>query len=148
MGDLWIIRNTQFFPLPCGSKPIKVEKGPSIQGGTGSSQDAAESDQGFFVDLISAHQILVIAEIPQEPSQFPEGFGGAIEPPSNGMAQQVFGFEDSEAKDKEGSLRMPAVEGSLDADQEDAFQDIVSVVIFAMKSGDVAFHFRASSGLA
>jgi hypothetical protein len=64
------------------------------------------------------------------------------------MAQQVFGFEDREAKDEERSLRMPAVEGALDADQEDAFQGVVSVVIFAMKSGDVTLHFRASSGLA
>jgi hypothetical protein len=132
MGDLWITRNTQLFPLPCGSEPFEIEKGPSIQGGTGSSQDAGESNQGLFVDLISSHQILVIAEIPQEPGQFPEGLGGAIESSSKGMALQVFGFQDGEAKDEEGSLGMPAVEGSLDADQEDAFQDVVSVVIFAM----------------
>jgi hypothetical protein len=132
MGGLWITRHTQLFPLSCGSKPFEIEKGAAIQGGTGSPQDSAEPYQGLFLNLISSHQVPVVPEISQEPSQFPEGFGRAIESASNGMAQQVFGFQDGETEDEEGSLRMPAVEGVLDADQEDPFQDILAVVIFAM----------------
>jgi hypothetical protein len=64
------------------------------------------------------------------------------------MAPQVFGFEDGEAKDKERPLGMPAIEGSLDASQEDAFRDVISLMILAMQSGNVTFHFPASSGLA
>jgi hypothetical protein len=132
MGSLWIVRPTQFFPLPCGSKPFEIEKGAAIQGGTGSSEDSNQSNQGLFIDLVSSHQIPVVPEISQEPSQFPERLGGAIEPSGNGMAKQLFGFENGESKDKERSLRMPAVKSSFDADQEDTFEDVRVPMIFAM----------------
>ena len=40
---------------------------------------------------------------------------------------------------------MPAIEGSIDADQEDAFQDFVAVAAFAMQTWDLALHWLTSA---
>ena len=42
---------------------------------------------------------------------------------------------------------MPAVKGSLDTDQENAFQHVVTATVFTMKAWDVTLHFVASSRL-
>ena len=89
----------------------------------------------LFIDFVSAHQIGVIAEIAQEPAELPEGLGSAVEPAGEGMALVFFGFENDEPQDVERSLRMPAIEGPIDADQEDAFQDASTVAAFAMQTG-------------
>ena len=49
-------------------------------------------------------------------------------------------FEDNEPHNVERSLRMPAVEGPIDTDQENALQDLLGVVAFAMQTWDVALH--------
>ena len=35
---------------------------------------------------------------------------------------------------------MPAVEGTLDADEEDTFQRVLAIAIFKMQARDVALH--------
>ena len=56
-------------------------------------------------------------------------------------------FEDSESQNVERSLRMPAVEGPIDADQENALQDVLGIVAFAMQTWDMAFHELTSGCL-
>ena len=42
--------------------------------------DTAKVYQGLFIDLILSEEFLVIAKIPQEPIELPEGPFGAVEP--------------------------------------------------------------------
>ncbi len=49
---------------------------------------------------------------------------------------------------EEGALRMPAIEGAIDAHQEDAFQDFIAVVAFTLQTRDLALHWLTSVGLA
>ncbi len=46
-----------------------------------------------------------------------------MEPPGDGLSGALFGLEDGQAQGEEGLLRMPAIEGPLDPDQEEPFQD-------------------------
>jgi hypothetical protein len=45
--------------------------------------DTAESDEAFFVDFIPAEQLGVVTEVTEEPVEFPERSGRAIEAASN-----------------------------------------------------------------
>ena len=63
------------------------------------------------------------------------------------MSLALFLFQDSEANNEERPLGMPAVECSVDADEEDAFQYVFTAAVFMMKPWDVTFHFAAPSRL-
>jgi hypothetical protein len=45
--------------------------------------DTAEPDQSLLVDLIPAEQLGVVTEVTEEPVEFPERSGRAIEAASN-----------------------------------------------------------------
>ena len=90
----------------------------------GDPHDSPQAQQGFLIDFVSAHQVGVVAEIPQEPAEFPKSLRSAVEPTGEGTTLMFFWFENSEPQDEERPLRMPAVEGPIDADQENAFQDV------------------------
>jgi hypothetical protein len=56
-------------------------------------------------------------------------------------------FENGELQDVERSLRMPAEEDPIDADQENALQDGRRVGTVAMQTWDMAFHGATSCDL-
>src|ERR1700688_4079179 len=115
----------------------------AVQYRAGDADDSPQSQQSFLIDFVSAHQIRVIAEIPQKPVKFPQSPRGAIKP--TGEILMLFRFENSEPDDEEWSLGMPAVKGSVDSDQENALQHVVTAAVFTMKTRDVTLHFVASS---
>ena len=86
----------------------------------GNSHDAAEPEKSLLVYFVAAHQVLVIAKVAQEPAEFPQSFGSAIEAAGEGTALLFAWFKDDELQDVEGPLRMPTVEDAVDADQERA----------------------------
>src|ERR1700733_4691835 len=127
MGGLLAARRSRggLFPVGGWSEAVEVEERAAVQDRSRGPEDSSQAHHGLFVDFVSAHQVGVVAEIAQEPAQFPQGPWGAVEPAGDRMALVLFRFENSEPQNVERSLRMPAIEGSIDANQEDALQDFV-----------------------
>jgi hypothetical protein len=63
------------------------------------------------------------------------------------MSLVLFGLKNSEPDNEEWSLGMPAVKGSVDTDQENAFQHAFAAAVFMMKTWNMTFHFAVSAGL-
>jgi hypothetical protein len=53
-------------------------------------------------------------------------------------------FENREPQNVERPLRMPAVEDSIDADQENALQHVAGPLTFTTQTWNVAFHETTS----
>ena len=90
--------------------------------------DAAESGKRLLVDLFASEHVRIVEEIAEEPAELPKSFSGAINPPRNHPPSKLVWFEDGESQDVEGLRRMPAVLGSVDADQENAIGHLVGGV--------------------
>ncbi len=71
----------------------------------------------------------------------------AVEPAGEGSALERLGFQHNESDQQESLLRMPAVGGPFDANQEQAFQGTVAILLTGMKTWDMAFHCFTSAGL-
>src|ERR1035437_4207015 len=137
-------RHGEFVPFTGWGKPAEIEKAAAIQGRVGNPHDSSQTEQRLFIDFVSAHQIGVVAEITKKPPKFPKCFGGAVETTVKGTALMFSWLEDSEPQNVERSLRMPAVEGPIDTDQENALQDLFGVVAFAVQAWNVTLHERTS----
>src|SRR3984893_8640146 len=142
MADLLAVRhrNGEFVPFTGRGKPAEIEKAAAVQGRVGDPYDTSQAEQRLFIDFVSAHQIGVIAEIPQEPAEFPKRFGGAVETTVEWTALMFSWFKNGEPQNVERALRMPAVEGPIDTDQEDALQNGLGVETFTMQTWDMGFH--------
>jgi hypothetical protein len=57
-------------------------------------------------------------------------------------------FKDYEPQNVERPLRMPAVEGSIDTNEENALQGVITCALLAMQTRDMAFHGATSCDLA
>src|ERR1700680_4617079 len=93
-----------FVPFTGWSKPAEIEERAAVQGGTGNPDDSSKAHQCLFINFVSAHEIGVIAKIPQEPPEFPKCLGSAIEAPVEGMALMFSWFEDGEPQNVERPL--------------------------------------------
>ena len=82
------------------------------------TKDTCQAKESLFIDFVTPKQVRVIAEIAQEPVQFPEGFLGAIEPARNLAGGKLLRLEDRETEGEEGFLGMPTVVGAVDSNQE------------------------------
>ena len=56
-------------------------------------------------------------------------------------------FEDDKSQNVERPFGMPTIEDLIDADKENALQDALGVVTFAMQTWDVTFHGATSCDL-
>ena len=114
----------------------------------GNPDDTLQAEQSFFIDFVFAHQLRVITKVPQEPAELPKRFGCAIEATGEGTPLMFSRFEDRKIQSIERPLRMPAIIGAIDADQEDPFQGFITFALFTMQTRDMAFHGATSCGLA
>src|SRR6202043_2924962 len=121
------------------------EERSSVQSGAGNPHDSPKAHQRLFVHFVPAHQIGVVAKVPQEPAELPQCFGSAVETTVEGTALMFSWFENDEPQNVERPLGMPAIENPIDADEENALQDGRSVGTVAMQTWDMAFH-GATSG--
>jgi hypothetical protein len=103
------------FPICCGEERLEVQKGPPIESRMRNPQDSAQANQSFFIDLIPPEKISVIIKVPQKPVKFPESPRGAVEPTGNALSRMLLGLEDGELQSEKRLLRMPAMEGALNA---------------------------------
>src|SRR5580692_2973074 len=114
----------------------------------GNSYDSPQADKTILVDFIATHQVLVVAEIAEEPAEPPDRLRRAVESPREGPASTLIWFEDVEAKDVERLFRMPAIEDSIDANKESTFQCFIDSTLISMQTWDMAFHGATSCDLA
>src|ERR1700730_17575499 len=114
----------------------------------GSPHDSSQAEQRLFVDFVSAHQIAVVAEIAKEAPEFPKCLRCAIESSREWTILMFSWLDDDKPQNVERPLRMPAVEGPIDADQEDAFQCVITCALFTMQTRDMSFHGATSCDLA
>src|SRR6202521_5492847 len=149
MGHLLVARHRhgKFFPFTSWSKSAEIEKRAAVQRGAGNPHDSSQADKRLFVNFISAHQIRVVAKVPQEPAELPECFGSAVEATVEGTALMFRWFENDKPQNIERPLGMPAVEDPIDADQEYTLQDALGIVSFAMQTWNVTLHELTSGCL-
>src|SRR6266404_6117960 len=138
----------EFVPLTGWSEPAEIEEAAAVQGRVGNPHDSSQAHQRLFIDFVPAHQVGVVTEIPQEPAEFPKRFGGAVETSSERTILMFTWFKDYEPQNVKRPLRMPAVEGAIDTNEENALQYVLRVVAFAMQTRDIAFHGATSCDLA
>src|SRR4029077_4504515 len=124
-----------------------IEEQAAVEGGAGNPHDSSQAEECLFVHFVSAHEISVVTEVPQEPAEFPECLGRAVETAVEGTALMFSWFENDEPQNVERSLGMPAVEHAIDTDEENALQDARNVGTMAMQPWDMAFHGATSCDL-
>jgi hypothetical protein len=131
---------SKFLPISSRSEPVQIQKGMTIQRGVRYAHNAFQSKQGFFVEFVSTQQVGVLTEIMQEPTQPPQCFGRAVDPPRQRMAMVFFGFDDGESHEIKRSVRVPSIKGPFDSHQEDTIKLICAISAFAMQPRNVACH--------
>ena len=77
-----------------------------------------QADQRLVIDFILSQQLGVIAEVAQEPGQFPHCSGCTVEAAGNQAAGQMLGFENREADLVIRFLQVPAILHSINLDEE------------------------------
>ena len=82
-----------------------------------------QAEQCLVVDFVLAQQFRVIAEVAQEPAQFPHGSGGAVEAAGDQASGQMLGLENSEAYEVIRFPGMPAILRAINPDKEQAIGD-------------------------
>src|ERR1700692_2240947 len=140
-------RGRKFLPVGRRSESFEVEEAATAEHGVGDSDNSPQPPQSPFVNLVPAEQIGVTSEVSEEPTELPQGSGIGVEPTGDRPADILLGLEDDQAQGEEGLLRMAAVEGTLDPNQEEAFEIGVSVLRGTVQSREEAFH-KCTSGVA
>jgi hypothetical protein len=136
----------EFFPFSRGSKGLEILKGPAVQGDMGSSNDSAKIPQSFYIHFVSAEQIRIVAKISEKPIEFPERPFGAVQPTGERSRCKGLGLQDNESDRNEWFLRFPAVRGPVNTNQEQSFEETVTILLTRMQARDMASHGFASAG--
>ncbi|MFZ0466623.1 MAG: hypothetical protein WAL78_13085 [Candidatus Acidiferrales bacterium] len=83
------------------------------------SNDATEVLQCLFINLVPTEQVGVVTEIAQEPVQFPKGSSAGVQAATEDLSGVLVRLKNRKSQDEEGLVRMPAIEGLLDPNEED-----------------------------
>src|SRR5579872_7317779 len=106
--------------------------------------DAAKVFQRLFVNFIPTEQVGVVTEVTEEPMQFPKGSSAGVQATAKNLAGVLDWLKNRKSQDEERLVRMPAIEGLLDANEEDTLKLVIARWRNLMKPGDVALHGRTS----
>src|SRR6185437_3445041 len=110
----------------------------------GDSNDAAKVLQCLFIDFIPAEQVHVVTEVAQKPLQFPKGSSAGVQAAAEDLSCVLVGLKNGKSQYEEGLVRMPAIEGLLDSNEEDTLKLVIARLRDLMKPWDVALHGRTS----
>jgi hypothetical protein len=138
---------SKLFPVSRRRESIKIEEGMTVQDGVRDANNTLQPNECFLIEFVPTQQIRVIAKIAQEPAQPPERFGCAIDAPSEGMAQLLFGFNHGQSHQVKRPGRVPPVKRSIHLDEEGTFEMIGTISAFAMQAWNMAFHEVTSCDL-
>ncbi len=81
--------------------------------------DSLKIDELSGIDFILADEFRVIPEVTQEPVEFSESLGGAVETPGERFARELLRLDDGEAEREVRLLPVVAVERAHHAKQKD-----------------------------
>ena len=81
---------------------------------------ALEPGHSLVVNLVSPEQIGVIAEVAQEPAEFPQRFGSAIDAGGKAACGELSGLFDRKDESQKGFVSVGAIGGFLDADEKES----------------------------
>src|ERR1700752_1042367 len=95
----------------------------------GCPNDAAKFEQSFIVNLILSEQFRVVSEIAQKPIQLPKGSFRAVQPTRKRSCCKRLRLENHKANGQEWFLRMPPIGGSIDANEEQAFESAFAILL-------------------
>ena len=116
-----------------------------VEAGKTGADDTPKIQERLFIDLISSKELGVVAKVVEEPTEFPKGALGAVEPPGEGKCFMGGGLQDAEAQGKEGLLRMPSIGGSFDPNKEEPVKVADQILLAGMQAGNMALHDLAST---
>src|SRR5271157_3768725 len=125
----------KFLPLGGRSEGFEVLEGAAVQGDMRGPEDSPEVQESLFLHFIAAEEVTVVAKVPQEPIELPESPFGAVQPANDGPSGKGLGLEDHKPDGEEWFLRMPAVGSSVDPDQEQPFEEAVTILAHGMQAG-------------
>ena len=137
----------EFFPFGCRGERFQILKSVAVHGFIRGPDDAAEIDQGLLIHLILAEQFHVVAEIAQEPIEFPEGAFSRVKPTGEGSMLERRWLQHNESDLQESLLRMPSVGSPFDADQKQAFDGLVAILLTGMEARDMRFIVSPPEGV-
>jgi hypothetical protein len=99
------------FPISCRSEGIEILKGAAVHRHARRSDDSAEIQESLLIDLISAEEFGVVAEIAKKPVEFPKCSVGAIQPSIERSSFERFWLDDDKSNFKKGLLFVPSIKG-------------------------------------
>src|SRR5580704_19688357 len=111
LGTIEIGRR-KFCPAAGRGKTIEAEQGSATDGDMAELDYAAQADELTFIDFIPVDQFGVVAEVPQEPIQLPQGFGIAIEPAGNNVTAKAAGLKNNQGQ---GVIRFVGIATKLNS---------------------------------
>jgi hypothetical protein len=85
---------------------------------------STQANQVLVVDLVLPEQLGVVTEIAQEPVEFPQRSGRAVEATGNRVSSEFFRFKDREAEKIKRFSRVPSMVGSFDSNQEQTIANL------------------------
>src|SRR6516225_1789315 len=94
------------FPFARRRKAIEALVGTTAETGGAGSDDSAEMEQRFFIDLIAAQEFGVVTKVAQEPVQAPESTFTAVDTTGKKPVEVGFGLQNAEAHNQKGFLGM------------------------------------------
>src|SRR6516164_3391969 len=103
------------FPFRGRCKCIQIKVYATREWFAAGTQNTRQAQENPLIHFVASEQIGVVAEIAQEPVQFPERFLGAIEPARNLAGGKLLRLENRETEGEEGFLRMPTIVGTVDS---------------------------------
>jgi hypothetical protein len=115
-----------------------------VEAGKTGSNNTPKIQERLLIDLVPGKQFCVIAKVMEEPAEFPKCAISAVEAPGERKCFMGDRLEDAEAQGEEGFLRMPAIGGPLDSNQEEPVEIADQVLLARMQTGNVSPHDLAS----
>ena len=120
MGSAYRQSARNFSPLACRCETIQAEKGSAVHDNVADLDHSTQANQILVIDFVLPEKLGVVTEIAQEPVEFPERSGRAVEATGNQVSREFFRFKDREAEKIKGFSRVPSMIGTFDPNQEQA----------------------------
>ncbi|MFZ0198799.1 MAG: hypothetical protein WAL05_06355, partial [Candidatus Sulfotelmatobacter sp.] len=111
-------KHRELFPADSGREGVEVDQRHAAHRDFAHLYNSPQVNQRLVFDLIPSEQLGVVPEIPQKPTELPQGSGRGVEATADATPDQMFGLEDNEANLVIRLLLLPAIMRLIYTDQE------------------------------
>ena len=117
----------------------------SVDHGMADLDHTAETRESLFVDLLVSQQFRIVEKVAKKPAQLPHRLLCAVEAAGDRPMGENCGFENREAENIKGLLRVPTELGAIDTDKENPIWNLLSRIADCLgKTRNLAFHATTS----